>query len=90
MITLLTDFGLEDSFVGTLKGVIYRINPDVKCKINKISKSYLENKPGELLAVWGSFGFLEISQREGNAKKRLKIKGAGERVVVDVKGHSSR
>ena len=30
IITLITDFGLEDSFVGVMKGVIYSINPDVK------------------------------------------------------------
>ncbi len=28
IITLLTDFGLKDHFVGTMKGVIYSINPD--------------------------------------------------------------
>ncbi|NIR48869.1 SAM-dependent chlorinase/fluorinase [candidate division KSB1 bacterium] len=30
IITLLTDFGESDGFVGTMKGVIYGINPDVK------------------------------------------------------------
>ncbi len=29
IITLLTDFGYRDAFVGTMKGVILRINPDV-------------------------------------------------------------
>ncbi len=29
MITLMTDFGYKDSFVGAMKGVIYGINPDV-------------------------------------------------------------
>ncbi|MFB0526278.1 MAG: S-adenosyl-l-methionine hydroxide adenosyltransferase family protein [bacterium] len=30
VIVLLTDFGLNDNFVGVMKGVIYRINPEVK------------------------------------------------------------
>ena len=30
MITLLTDFGLVDNYVGIIKGVIYSINPDVQ------------------------------------------------------------
>ena len=30
IITLITDFGLNDSFVGVMKGVIYSINPDIK------------------------------------------------------------
>lgn len=30
IIALLTDFGLSDNFVGVMKGVIYRINPEAK------------------------------------------------------------
>jgi len=30
VIALLTDFGLNDNFVGVMKGVIYRINPEAK------------------------------------------------------------
>ena len=30
VIGLLTDFGLNDNFVGVMKGVIYRINPQAK------------------------------------------------------------
>lgn len=30
VITLITDFGTSDHFVGTMKGVIYNINPDVE------------------------------------------------------------
>jgi len=29
IITLITDFGLKDSFVGVMKGVLYSINPDI-------------------------------------------------------------
>src|ERR1700733_13414581 len=30
LITLITDFDIADHFVGTMKGVIYSINPDVE------------------------------------------------------------
>ena len=30
LITLTTDFGLADDFVGVMKGVIYNINPSAK------------------------------------------------------------
>lgn len=30
IITLMTDFGLEDPYVGVLHGVIYTINPDAR------------------------------------------------------------
>ena len=30
LLTLLTDFGIEDSYVGQMKGVLYSINPDIK------------------------------------------------------------
>jgi S-adenosylmethionine hydrolase len=30
LITLLTDFGLDDAYVGIMKGVILRINPDIR------------------------------------------------------------
>jgi S-adenosylmethionine hydrolase len=30
LITLLTDFGLDDAYVGVMKGVILRINPDIR------------------------------------------------------------
>lgn len=29
MITLLTDFGLQDIYVGVMKGIIKTINPDI-------------------------------------------------------------
>ena len=30
VLTLLTDFGLEDTYVGVMKGVIAQINPQVR------------------------------------------------------------
>lgn len=38
-----------------------------------VSSSYSEVEPGEPLAYWGSFGFLEIAIREGSAADRLKL-----------------
>ena len=43
-------------------------------RINKISKSYSEAKPKEVLALMGSSNFLEISVREGRADKMLNKK----------------
>jgi len=67
IITLITDFGLNDSFVGVMKGVIYSINPNVKivdinhnvishniqqCAINiKNSYSYFPNGTIHLAVV---------------------------------------
>jgi S-adenosylmethionine hydrolase len=42
--------------------------------ISGLKKAYWEGKKGELIALFGSGGFLEISAREGNAQKMLKVK----------------
>jgi len=39
-----------------------------------LKKGYWEGKKGELAALFGSGGFLEISVIEGNAQKVLKVK----------------
>ncbi len=46
-----------------------------------LKKGYWEGKRDEVIALFGSGGFLEISVREGNAQKFLKI-GTGGRVIV--------
>ncbi len=51
--------------------------------IQNLNRGYWEGKKGEWMALIGSGGFLEISVREGNAKKRLKVK-KGDRVIVSV------
>lgn len=38
-----------------------------------LKKGYWEGEKNELIALFGSGGFLEISVREGNAQKRLKV-----------------
>ena len=42
--------------------------------IQGLKKGYWEGKKNELMALFGSGGFLEISVREGNAQKMLKVK----------------
>ena len=40
--------------------------------LNSIKRTYSDVKVGELLALWGSAGFLEISINKGNAAEHLK------------------
>jgi S-adenosyl-L-methionine hydrolase (adenosine-forming) len=54
-----------------------------KMVIRGLKKSYGEGKRNELIALLGSCGFLEISVREGNAQKVLKVK-RGDRIMVSV------
>jgi S-adenosylmethionine hydrolase len=42
--------------------------------ISGLKKGYWESKKGELMAILGSGGLLEISIREGSAQKVLKVK----------------
>jgi S-adenosylmethionine hydrolase len=44
-----------------------------KKKITRLSQTYSEGKSGELIAYFGSSGFLEIAIVNGNAKKYLSI-----------------
>lgn len=43
-------------------------------KLNKISKTYQDAKPGTLLAYIGSSGYIEIAVNKGNAAKKLHAK----------------
>jgi S-adenosylmethionine hydrolase len=49
--------------------------------ISGLKEGYWEGKKGEAIAILGSSGFLEVSVREGNAQKMLKVK-RGDKVVV--------
>ncbi len=51
-------------------------------RISKISQGYWEGRKGDLLALFGSAGFLEIAVREGNAQKRLKV-NRGEPIIIE-------
>ncbi len=49
--------------------------------INGLSNSYSEKSPGELLAIKGSSGYIEIAVNQGNAEKLLQA-GRGDSVTV--------
>jgi len=52
--------------------------------ISGLKKGYWEGKKGELIGLLGSGGFLEISVREGNAQKFLKVKkGDPIRIIIN-------
>ena len=48
-----------------------------------MKKGYWEGKKGEMIALIGSGGFLEISVRDGNAHKKLKAK-KGDRIRIAI------
>jgi S-adenosylmethionine hydrolase len=50
-----------------------------------LKKGYSEGKKGELIALLGSNGFLEISLREGNAQKTLKAE-RGDPITIKISG----
>ncbi len=52
--------------------------------IRDLKKGYWEGKKGELIALLGSGGFLEVSVREGNAQKMLKVK-RGDPIQISTK-----
>jgi S-adenosylmethionine hydrolase len=52
-------------------------------RIDRISVSYGEAGKGELLAIIGSAGLLEISVNQGSAKELLGTKRVSVRVVTD-------
>jgi len=56
-------------------------------KIEKINDSYESVPRGELLAIWGSSGFLEIAVNGGSAAKKLR---AGRGTEVDLERMRSR
>jgi S-adenosylmethionine hydrolase len=48
-----------------------------------LKKGYWEGKRNEPMALIGSGGFLEISVREGNAQKILKVK-KGDKIIIEI------
>ncbi len=67
----LFDFVEGHSFVNRIRGRTIR----------GLKKGYWEGKKNEPIALIGSGGLLEISIREGNAQKMLKVK-KGDRIIV--------
>jgi len=50
--------------------------------LNSIKRTYSDVKNGELLALWGSAGFLEISINKGNAAEHLKCKVGDSNITI--------
>jgi S-adenosylmethionine hydrolase len=63
----------EEKLFWFTKGQPFEIRVGSKT-IRGLKKGYWEGKKGEPIALFGSSGFLEISLREGNAQKALKVK----------------
>jgi len=81
----------EVIYIDSFGNLITNISPDLltpyskvfigKRAIDRIAKSYTEVEPGELLAIEGSSGFLEVSVNRGSAAKKLDVK-VGEKVLL--------
>jgi S-adenosylmethionine hydrolase len=71
------------SFSG-MRPVVVRIG---RRTIGRVRKSYGDGTRGEVMALVGSGGFLEISIREGNARSALRMQ-KGEKVKVELIAHS--
>jgi S-adenosyl-L-methionine hydrolase (adenosine-forming) len=69
---IITDFSMfeyDAQSTKRVKGI--EINNQI---LKTIKRTYSDVKNGELLALWGSAGFLEISVNKGNAAEHLKCK----------------
>lgn len=75
---------LRDDFEQRVGGEIkeIRIKNNV---ITDLSNTYNDADSGQLLALWGSSGFLEISVNQGNASEILSCKIGGDKVAIIVK-----
>jgi S-adenosylmethionine hydrolase len=62
-----------NQLVGNRRFFIY-----CRMRIEKINKSYNESQPNDILAIFNSSGFLEISSNLGNAAKELGLKPGSE------------
>jgi S-adenosylmethionine hydrolase len=80
---LITDLREDDLAAWGGKGRASRITIRVgQGSIEGISLTYSEAKPGELLALFGSSGRLEIAVNEGSAAGALRV-GRGEAVLLE-------
>ena len=85
VITLVTDFGLKDYFVGAVKGVIFGVNPKVRIVdiTHEISEHDIEAAAFTVLAVSGSFpaGTIHLAIVDpgvGSSRKPLLIESRGQ------------
>ena len=63
----------EETFFRFIGNRPFAVNAGRKA-IHGLKNGYWEGNQGELMALLGSGGFLEVSVREGNAQKALKVK----------------
>ena len=63
----------EQTLLGFTKGRPFSVKAG-RVLFPGLKKGYWEGKRGEVIALIGSGGFLEISVREGNAHEKLKVK----------------
>ncbi len=77
-----------EKLVQLIRGRPFAIRAGKKI-IRELKRGYWEGKRGEPIALIGSGGFLEISVREGNAQKVLKVK-RGDPIVIGAKFHAYR
>ena len=66
IVTLLSDFGYQDAYVGVMKGVILGISPNVS--LIDLTHGI---PPGRPVAVIGGFDRLEVSINGGSAADSL-------------------
>jgi S-adenosylmethionine hydrolase len=71
----------EGQFSGFTRGQSFVVRIG-EARIEGVKKGYWEGKKDEPIALIGSGGFLEISVREGNAQKKLRVR-KGNRVIVE-------
>jgi len=85
----------EIIYIDRFGNLFTNISQDIKDKIKRpkiiiknklirgLKSSYAQARPGKLLAIWGSSGFLEIAVNSGNAKENLGAK-IGEKVEITI------
>jgi len=74
----------RERFFNFVNGHSFRIRMN-RHTVREMKTGYWEGKRNELIALFGSGGLLELSVREGNARKKLKAK-KGDKVRVE-RGH---
>jgi hypothetical protein len=76
---LITNLALED-VPQVVAGANFKITAGSR-EIDKLSQNYAQGAPGEVLAVIGSSGFLEISVNKGHAARSLSLQRGSEVII---------
>src|SRR3954447_2752603 len=84
LVTLLTDFGTEDYFVGALKGALLSVNPEARIVdiTHEIPPHDIEAAAFTLLAAYETFpaGTVHVAVVDpgvGSARRAIAVEGAG-------------